>query len=193
MRCMQVCMRCTRSSCVWYTAYPCMLRCMLCTVGCVYSYIVYVQILLAWECMDAVYRVAWYNVLYIYAILTCMCYSWECMQVYTSQEMVWGVCIHTHTYTCCIVYAVRCRHTYDTMWDTVHSIHHSLIHSIHENALHGDDACIAMQHVMYSALHHCTEDSVCVFIHIHIHAVLCMLYVVSYHTMPCRCSDHRYS
>ena len=93
---------------------------------------------------------------------------------------------------CCTLYhTIRCH--VDVVITGIHSTHHSLIHSIHENALYRDYACIAMQHVMYSALHHCTEDSVCVFIHIHIHAVLCMLYVVSYHTMSCRCSDHRYS
>ena len=74
-------------ACVMYSISHATLRCMLCTVLCVYSYNAYI-------CMrmhGAVYSVAWYNVLYIYAILTCMCYSWECMQVYTSQEMAWGV------------------------------------------------------------------------------------------------------
>ena len=105
------------------------------------------------------------------------------------------VFIHIHIHAVlCMLYVVD-THTIpcEIQYTGIHSTHHSLIHSIHENALYRDYACIAMQHVMYSALHHCTEDSVCVFIHIHIHAVLCMLYVVSYHTMSCRCSDHRYS
>ena len=98
------------------------------------------------------------------------------MYSYTYIYMLYCVC-----YT--LYHTIRCH--VDVVITGIHSIHHSLIHSIHENALHGDYGCIAMQHVMYNALHHCTDDSVCVFIHIHIHAVLCMLYVVSYHTMPC--------